>query len=322
MSSKIVRCVNCDKEFSGKQALDYHLKKAVCTSKDNSENILSHITIIENLVKKVEELTIQVATLKVEVDTLKNEKKKKKGDKGDSDDDSDNDNETKIERRNITFKYHRTNNIKYGDLIVINNREIRHLFFVKEEVENEPFVWGWIDNVDTYKKTKEVRPLSEFDDDLMKGYHQRDGLIFDKNDKEYNLRLSKCVDKRDAYVIIEEKKQLKELGLTIVEFNDMIDQLGNQVMDDSSETNLKNYGIGAYCFDDLFKIKEKFDKWKEEKQDWEDQSTEWRNKDKFIHIELRNIDACSVHRLTEKQIVNLWCFLEESDLYTDIHFRI
>jgi len=61
---KKVKCSNCDKPFSTKQALDYHLRQAVCVRK--TEDYSSFISLVDLLKKQVEELFIKVSSLELE----------------------------------------------------------------------------------------------------------------------------------------------------------------------------------------------------------------------------------------------------------------
>lgn len=300
MTSKISKCVNCDKQFSTKQALDYHLKKAVCTSKDNSDSILSHITVIENLVKKVEELTIDVSTLKIQlakqqeiIDNLKKDKKSPSNSKKSP---------PKTQRKDIKFQYGTLNDTKWGDLIYIKN--FKRLFICKEESETFPVAWAYCNSLDKYKETKEIEPIYHLQESTRDQLTEVYGLEFDKN--EYNNRLD----------VIEEMQELNNLGISKEEFEDTIDELGNQIIEGKGYTRLDSFGIGMFSFRNLYQVKQNYNKWKDENK-FDNDEDEYKEKKKYIYCELRHIDSYYVDKMSDKYRKNIYIFLEEMELSVD-----
>lgn len=309
MSSKIVKCSNCDKEFSTKQALDYHLKKAVCTSKENSENILSHITIIENLVKKVEELTIDVATLKVQMakqqEIIEN-LKKGKGYNNDKDDDKSH-SRPKIEKKEITFKYETIDNVKYGKIIRIKN--FTRFFVCKEEVSENPCIWGWAPNYEEYQKCQEIDPISTLTLSTRNILKETYGIKYDE--KEYDRQIEACKDKRNANTILQEIKDLSNLGISGEELDDVIKDLGNQLCD-GEYSKLEMWGIGRFSFKDLFPARNKYIVYKNEYE--YDVVLNDDEKKKYILNLLKEIDSYYVMSMNSKYLDKIYIFFDEVDL--------
>lgn len=306
MSSKKIKCSNCDREFSGKQALDYHLKQAVCVKK--SEDYSSFISLLEDYKKKLEDLTIQVATLKVKVDILEI----KKSNSGDDQDDKSSSsgtssNRPKIEKKEIIFKYETIDNVKYGKIILIKN--FTRFFVCKEEVSESPCIWGWAPNYEEYKKCQEIDPISTLTLSTRNMLKETYGIKYDE--KEYDRQVEACKDKRNANTILQEMKDLSNLGISKEELDDVIKDLGNQLCD-GKYSKLEMWGIGRFSFKDLFRARNKYIVYKDEYE--YDVVLNDDEKKKYILNLLKEIDSYYVMSTSSKYLDKIYIFFDEVDL--------